>query len=118
MTTRPGSDAAGSFDAAWEAALGELELDAARADAVLAAVRAGQQVPQDWHATWAPPRDLGPLPAALGQRARLLLQRQIATSRELALACARAGEAIGRGERRMSGRSQDPSVPVFVDATA
>ena len=113
----PGRPAAPGFDAAWADALAELELDADRADAVLAAVRTGREVPQDWHSTWAPPRDLGPLPASLADRARALLDRQLRTSHALAQACALTVEQVRKGER-MSGSARQPAVPVFVDATA
>jgi hypothetical protein len=112
-----GSPPGPGFDAAWARALAELELDADRADAVLAAVRAGREVPQDWHGTWAPPRDLGPLPASLADRARALLDRQIRTGHALAQACALTTEQVRRGER-MSGSARQPAVPVFIDATA
>lgn len=100
------------WDEAWESALAELEMDVAAAEAMLALDHIADTPPRD---PWEPPQGLGPLPAALAERARALLERQLATAQRLAEAAqasrkhARAVEAI---------RATAPSTPVYVDTPA
>jgi hypothetical protein len=105
----PGTTA--GFHDAWERALGELEVDVARAEAILAqahlpgtAVVAVER--------WRPPTGLGPLPASLERRARALLDRPLELAR-------RTGEEIVRGRRQASAlramRTGAAAVPVYVD---
>lgn len=101
-----------TWDAAWEAALAVLELDVAAAEGMLTLDHIADAPPPD---PWAPPTGLGPLPASLGHRAQVLLDRQIEVGRRLAEAAdlsrrhSRAAQAL---------RSAGPSVPVYVDLPA
>ncbi len=111
--TRPVSASARpAWDAAWEAALGELELDVAAAEAMLTLDHIADAQPQS---PWAPPVGLGPLPAPLVDRARALLDRQIEVGRRLA----EAAELSRRHSRAAQAlRQVPPSVPVYLDTPA
>ncbi|MBX9246632.1 hypothetical protein ICW40_17720 [Actinotalea ferrariae] len=97
---------------AWEAALSELELDVAAAEAMLSLDHIADAPPRD---PWAPPTALGPLPAPLVDRARTLLDRQIEVGRRLA----EAAELSRRHSRAAQAlRQAAPSVPVYLDTPA
>ena len=74
------------WDAAWVAALDELELAVGEAEQMLA----------DAHAVvtpspaWRPPSGLGPLPASLEARARAILGRQLLVAEQLSAAAIRS----------------------------
>ncbi len=74
---------AAQWDDAWSRALGELEMDVAEAESMLAIDRVFEEKARD---PWTPPVGLGPMPAHLAERARTLLGRQLHMSRELASA--------------------------------
>lgn len=100
------------WDAAWEAALAELELDVAAAEAMLTLDHIADAPPRD---PWAPPLGLGPLPAPLVDRARTLLDRQIEVGRRLA----EAAELSRRHSRAAQAlRQAPPSGPVYLDTPA
>lgn len=101
-----------TWDAAWAAALTELELDVATAEQMLVLGHIADHPPRD---PWAPPVGLGPLPAALVERATALLDRQL----ELATRLAEAADLSRRHSRAAQAlRSQPPAVPVYVDTPA
>ena len=111
------SDVDGSWVGAWTAALDGLELDVARAEALLA--RDEPAVESAWAAAaattgWTPPELPGPLPAQLRRRAESILTRQIGVSHELTRAM-----ADSRRHRRLAERLEpgpDARVPVFLDS--
>lgn len=101
-----------TWDGAWDAALDALEMDVAEAERMLTADHLADEPPRS---AWTPPTGLPPLPAALVERARALLDRQLAVAEQLARAAAlsrrhhRAAEAM---------RSVPPAPPVYVDTPA
>ncbi|WP_149203363.1 hypothetical protein [Actinotalea subterranea] len=101
-----------TWGSAWEAALTALELDVEAAERMLALDHIADTPPRD---PWAPPVGLGPLPAALGDRALALLDRQIEVGRRMAEA-ADLSRRHGRAAQAL--RSGAPSVPVYVDLPA
>ncbi|WP_182112589.1 MULTISPECIES: hypothetical protein [unclassified Actinotalea] len=108
----PATRPAPGWDAAWEAALATLEMDVAQAEAMLALDRIAEAPPRD---PWSPPSGLGPLPLALADRARTLLDRQIDVGRRLA----EAAELSRRHHRAAQAlRQAPPSVPVYLDTPA
>lgn len=108
----PAAHATTTWGAAWEAALAELELDVAAAEAVLALDHIAD-APQ--RSAWTPPAGLGPLPAPLAERARALLDRQLEVGRRLA----EAAELSRRHSRAAQAlRQAPPAVPVYLDTPA
>jgi len=105
-------NAAEGWDDAWAAALAALELDVTEAEQMLAVDHIFEATVKD---PWAPPVGLGPLPAALADRARTLLARQLEVSQRLASA-ARDSRRHGQAVQRM--RLQPPSPPVYLDTPA
>jgi hypothetical protein len=104
--------AAPVWDAAWSAALTELELDVAQAEALLRADHVPAKGPATVIAAWRPPVGLGPLPASLLTRAQALLDRQLDVGRRIA-------EAANLSRRQAVAaeglRSRPPAVPVYLD---
>jgi hypothetical protein len=104
--------AAPVWDAAWSAALTELELDVAQAEALLRADHVPAPGQAAAIAPWRPPVHLGPLPASLLTRAQALLDRQLDVSRRIA-------EAANLSRRQALAaegmRSRPPAVPVYLD---
>lgn len=99
------------WDAAWVAALEALELDVEQVERTLALRDIALDPPDPWR----PPSGLGPLPAALADRARVLLDRQIEVSRRVAEAAALAR----RHARAAQGmRSAPEASPVYLDTPA
>lgn len=99
------------WDAAWGDALSALELDLDLAERMLALGHLAQDPPDPW----APPVGLGPMPLALVDRARTLLDRQIAVARQVA----EAADLSRRHSRAVQAmRTQPPSSPVYVDTPA
>lgn len=95
----------------WDQALRALEHDLAQAERLLADDDAAEPEGQ----SWAPPIGLGPIPAHLQERARALLDRQLAVARRLSAA---AGDSR-RHERALSQLGQDaPRPPVYLDTPA
>ncbi|MFZ5850259.1 MAG: hypothetical protein ACOYY2_02550 [Actinomycetota bacterium] len=98
---------------AWTAALDELELDVAAAEALLADRQhldgsAGPLTPGGWQ-----PPQLGPIPGELRPRAQALLDRQLATAAALTLALAGARRQLALTRRLQTG--DDGGRPLFVD---
>ena len=104
--------AAPAWDAAWSTALTELELDVAKAEALLRADHVPAKGPAATVAQWRPPVGLGPLPASLMTRAQALLDRQLDVGRRIAEAAnlSRRQAAAAEGMR-----SRPPAVPVYLD---
>jgi hypothetical protein len=107
--------AAPVWEAAWSAALTDLELDLAQAEALLRADHLAATVGATENravVAWHPPVGLGPLPASLQVRAEALLDRQISVGRRIAEAAnlSRRQAAAAEGMR-----SRPPAVPVYLD---
>lgn len=101
----------GDWDVAWGDALRALELDVDLAEQMLALGHLAQDPPGPWE----PPAGLGPMPMALVDRARTLLDRQIAVARQVA----EAADLSRRHSRAVQAmRTQPPSSPVYVDTPA
>ncbi|KGM10239.1 hypothetical protein [Cellulomonas bogoriensis] len=100
------------WDQAWAEALDALELDVTAAEQMLTMDHIADDPPRD---PWAPPAGLGPLPLALADRARAVLDRQLEVGRRLAEAAdlsrrhSRAAQAL---------RSAPPAAPVYLDTPA
>lgn len=102
-------------EAAWLAALTEMELGAERAEELLAgAQRAGDPAVVDVALTtpWRTPRGLGPLPVSLAPRAAALVERQ----RDLAR---RTGDQLAEHRRRLRTtaglRTRPAPAPAYLD---
>lgn len=100
-----------TFRAAWESALAALEVDVVAAERMLALDR----IAQTPVSRWAPPTGLGPLPLALADRAKALLDRQIEVGRRLAEAAELSRRHL-RAAHAM--RATEPSAPVYLDLPA
>lgn len=100
------------WDSEWANALGELEMNVAEAESMLAIDRVFAEQARD---PWTPPVGLGPLPAHLVERARTLLARQLQVSRELASA-ARNSRRHDRAVSHLQLTS--PAPPVYLDTPA
>jgi hypothetical protein len=101
-----------SWDAAWVEALDRLELDVAATEQLLQALHSDADLPPVTPGEWTAPVGLGPLPAALRERAGALLQRQLETARLVATELAttrRHANAVRAASRR------DVVRPLFVD---
>jgi len=99
-----------TWDAAWDAALADLELEVSRAEALLKSAEV--DVPEV--SAWAPPAGLGPLPAELLDRAKALHAKQMRVSQAIihALTHNRAQAAVAA---RMETGHVAPR-PVYVDS--
>ena len=111
-TPKPAPRDAAHWDDAWARALGDLEMDVAEAESMLAIDRVFEEKARD---PWTPPVGLGPMPAHLAERARALLARQLHVSRELASAA--------RNSRRHDVaishlQVTSPAPPVYLDTPA
>lgn len=102
--------------AVWVATLTDLEQDVDSAEALLAAVRRGDQdeLPT-MLGSWAPPIGIAPLPESLHERARIVVERQLRVIEDIARA-ATSSRQQHEVSRRMS-FDQAPSRPLYVDAT-
>jgi hypothetical protein len=100
------------WDAAWENALTSLELEVELVERMLTLDHLAD-LPS--RARWTPPTGLGPMPAALADRARALLARQIEAGRQVA-------EAASLNRRHQAAaqalRAAPPSAPVYLDVPA
>lgn len=110
MTATPSPEL--EWDGAWARALGELEMNVADAESMLAVDRIFEETSRD---PWTPPVGLGPLPAHLAERARTLLARQLHVSRELASA-ARNSRRHDRAVSHL--QATTPAPPVYLDTPA
>lgn len=99
------------FHAAWVAALDQLELEVDRAEAMLREndPLAAPQVP----GSWTPPAIASPLPGDLVDRARDILDRQLAVSAEIAHTM--MGNRRHAAYVRQLGTSARREIPVYVD---
>ena len=97
-----------AWDAAWVAALDELELAVGDAELMLAGAHALVARPPAWH----PPLGLGPMPASLEARARAILGRQLAVAEELSAAAIRNRRQLRIHEQMVP---FVPHPPVYVD---
>ncbi|MBU4337492.1 MAG: hypothetical protein KJ548_13100 [Actinobacteria bacterium] len=101
-----------AWDSAWTSALESLELDVAVAERVLDNNHLPSVAEVAALAAWRPPADLGPLPASLADRARALLERQLATA-------AAIGRAMTMNRRQLAAltalRPVQAARPVFLD---
>jgi len=95
------------WEAAWDAALTALELDVDVAERML-----GHDHLPATPDPWTVPTGLGPLPAALADRARALLDRQVEVSRRVAEAAVLARR---HGQVAQAMRSAPPALPVYLD---
>lgn len=101
-----------AWDLAWSDALEALEIELAEAERMLALDHLAVVAPSS---AWVPPSDLPPLPAALADRARALLDRQLAVAESLARAAAQSR----RHQRAVDAmRTAPPAPPVYVDTPA
>ncbi|MGN6242596.1 MAG: hypothetical protein ACTHQ3_02875 [Motilibacteraceae bacterium] len=101
------------FHVAWVAALDELELEVDRAEALLRGhdpLAPPLQQPQ-----WVPPQLPGPLPEHLLERARDILDRQLAVSAEIAHTM--MGNRRHAAYVRQLGSGARREIPVYVDAS-
>jgi hypothetical protein len=98
--------------AAWSAALDELEMDVAEAEALIAGDHLLRDTPTS--DPWRPPAGLGPLPLDLRPRADAILARQISTAEQItrALATNRRQAAV---TARIETGSAPASRPSYID---
>lgn len=104
------------WEAAWAAALAELEVDVGRAEDLLASSRTGPRAELNLPGrVWVAPVLEGPIPESLRARAQAVLDRQLRAAEELSrsIATARRDLAVAR---RMSDTAADRSAPAFIDA--
>lgn len=95
---------------AWVAALDTFEMQVEHAERMVR-----MDTPGEPAAPWTPPRDLGPLPAALRERAQSLLERIHAAQTGLRAAAERARD---ESNRVPSVPVTGESAPVYVDLNA
>lgn len=105
----------------WASALDDLELEVARAERLLDSLHSTEEThhPAEGYdadggvldVPWLPPRIDAPLPSSLEQRARLLLERQLATAGRLATAMTTSRRHLNVVE----GLAQPASRPMYVD---
>jgi hypothetical protein len=110
--TLPGPEPAGEWDAAWSAALDAMELEVDEVEQLLRHRDVLENAPVE-PVTFTPPEGLGPLPIALADRARRLVQRQLDLSRELTIAIA-GNRQQARLVNRLH-REAVETVPVYLD---
>jgi hypothetical protein len=96
---------------AWATALGELELDVASTEALLADTQRERDLPIS--DPWTPPAGLGPLPLDLRPQADALLARQLAVGLAVVRALATTRRQAAVADRLESG--QDVPRPSYVD---
>jgi len=101
-----------TWDTAWVAALDAMEVEADEVERLLRHRDVLENAPVT-PVTFTPPEGLGPLPLALADRARRLVQRLLVLSRELTIAMA-GNRQQARLVSRLH-REAVETVPVFVD---
>ncbi len=107
------SDDEGCWQARWEAALAEFEVDLEVAEALLRAAHLPDVTEVAQVASWRPPADLGPLPAPLLTRAQSVLERQLEVAGQLAQAAAASRRQMATARAL---RARPEAVPVYLDA--
>ena len=96
---------------AWVAALDEMELDVAAAEAMLADEhRHAEYAPAD---IWKPPTELGALPLELRPRADEILTRQLRTAEEIARRLVATRQQMSMTQRIETGEAVKR--PVYLD---
>jgi hypothetical protein len=101
----------GDWRDAWVAALDELELDVAAAEAMLADDhRHAEHPPAD---LWKPPTDLGALPLELRPRADEILTRQLRAAEEIARRMVATRQQMAMNARIETGEAAKR--PVYLD---
>ncbi len=110
--TVPATVTEDAWHARWEAALQALELDVDAAEALLRTAHLPDVGEVARVATWAPPAAMGPLPVALHDRARALLDRQLDVARRTAEAAALSRRHLGAAQAM---RARPAASPVYVD---
>lgn len=122
-TLRPALDElAAEWDAAWTDALNALELDVARAEALLAGGHATDfpgnvpLIPEPARPDWVAPVLTGPLPERLRGRAEAIAARQLRVAEDLSRAIAAARQELRLAER-IQAHALDRSTPAFLDAS-
>lgn len=103
-----------TWEAAWSDALTALELDVARAEALLiegAPPPVAQERP-----TWVSPALAGPMPLSLRARAEAIAARQLRVAEDLTRAIAGARQELRLAERIQT-HALDRSTPAFLDAS-
>jgi hypothetical protein len=101
------------WEAAWSDALTALELDVARAEALLLDGTYAREVPE--RPTWVAPELSGPLPEGLRSRAEAIAARQLRVAESLSRAIAATRQELRLAERIQSDMV-DRSTPAFLDA--
>jgi hypothetical protein len=97
---------------AWVAALDALDADVVRVEALLADDQRSRDLPPA--DPWSPPAGLGPLPLDLRPRADAILTRQLAATRQLAVAiAANRRQAAFAAKVEVGGYGKAP--PTYVD---
>jgi hypothetical protein len=97
------------WDTAWAGALDEMEIAVREAQALLTDAHRPAPVAG---AAWTPPAGIGPLPASLEERARAVLERQLAVAEALAAAMVRSRRQL----RALATLAPAPAhPPVYVD---
>lgn len=97
------------WDTAWASALDEMEIAVREAEALLTDAHRPAPVAC---AAWTPPAGIGPLPASLEERARAVLERQLAVAQALATAMVRSRRQL----RALATLAPVPvHPPVYVD---
>jgi hypothetical protein len=122
-TLRPAlDDLAAEWDVAWTNALNALELDVARAEALLASGHATDfpgnlpLIPEAPRPDWVAPVLTGPLPERLRGRAEAIATRQLRVAEDLSRAIAAARQELRLAER-IQAHALDRSTPAFLDAS-
>lgn len=115
LGTAPVADPA--WETAWSEALSALELDVARAEALLAqGADALPAVPPAPRPDWVAPVLSGPLPERLRARAEAIAARQLQLAEDLSRAIAAARQELRLAER-IQAHALDRSTPAFLDAS-
>lgn len=110
--TVPATVAEDVWHGRWEAALAALELDVDAAEELLRTAHLPDVGEVARVAAWTPPAAMGPLPAALHDRARALLDRQLEVARRVAEAAALSRRHLGAARAL---RARPAASPVYVD---
>ncbi|MGQ0843532.1 MAG: hypothetical protein ACT4QF_05315 [Sporichthyaceae bacterium] len=116
FTLVPPSPAAAQspWEQAWSDALTALELDVARAEALLLDGTYAREIPE--RPTWVAPELSGPLPDGLRSRAEAIAARQLRVAESLSRAIASARQELRLADRIQS-HALDRSTPAFLDAS-
>jgi hypothetical protein len=111
-------DVEAEWDAVWSDALTALELDVARAEALLTNGLSGNAplIPEPVRPDWVAPQLSGPLPERLRVRAEAIAARQLRVAEDLTRAIAAARQELRLAER-IQAHALDRSTPAFLDAS-